>query len=53
MVQSLIASDTEVPFEQQWKDILPTQLMDSKLRCVFEMPLENAKSSPSNKAPGG
>lgn len=22
----------------QWKDVSPDQLMDSKLRCVFEMP---------------
>lgn len=25
----------------QWKDAKPDELMDSKLRCVFEMPSEN------------
>lgn len=24
----------------QWKDISPEQLMDSKLKCVFELPAE-------------
>lgn len=24
----------------QWKDVTPEQLMDSKLRCVFEMPVD-------------
>lgn len=27
----------------QWKDVKPDDLMDSKLRCVFEMPSENDK----------
>lgn len=27
----------------QWKDAKPDELMDSKLRCVFELPSENDK----------
>lgn len=27
----------------QWKDVKPDDLMDSKLRCVFDMPSENDK----------
>lgn len=28
----------------QWKEAKPEELMDSKLRCTFEMPLENDKT---------
>lgn len=28
----------------QWKEAKPEELMDSKLRCVFELPLENEKT---------
>lgn len=28
----------------QWKEVRPDELMDSKLRCVFELPLENEKT---------
>lgn len=28
----------------QWKEAKPDELMDSKLRCVFEMPVENEKT---------
>lgn len=28
----------------QWKEVRPEELMDSKLRCVFELPLENEKT---------
>lgn len=28
----------------QWKEAKPEELMDSKLRCAFEMPLENDKT---------
>lgn len=27
----------------QWKEAKPEELMDSKLRCVFELPTENDK----------
>lgn len=32
----------------KWKDISPEQLMDSKLKCVFEMP---AEGTTQNAAP--
>lgn len=42
MVQTMFAPDgnIDVP-ENMWKDISPNQLMDSKLKCVFELPVEN------------
>jgi len=40
MVQSMYAPDGDFNMEQIWKDITPDQLMDSKLKCVFEMPAE-------------
>lgn len=30
-------------FHLQWKEAKPDELMDSKLRCVFELPSENDK----------
>lgn len=32
----------------QWKEAKPEELMDSKLRCVFEMPMENEKTVEKN-----
>lgn len=41
MVQTVFApDDPQVNFEQFWKSIPADQLMDSKLKCVFEMPAE-------------
>lgn len=40
MVQTVFAPDGDVNLEQLWKDITPEQLMDSKLKCVFELPAE-------------
>jgi hypothetical protein len=46
MVQSLVAPDGDIQFDQLWKDVTPDQLMDSKLRCVFDLPADkNAASS--------
>lgn len=48
MVQTMFAPDG--PFESHeslWKDATPEDLMDSKLKCVFEMPIENSPISPS------
>ncbi|XP_046678443.1 vesicle-associated membrane protein/synaptobrevin-binding protein [Homalodisca vitripennis] len=39
MVQTLIAPEGEVNLEALWKGP-PETLMDSKLKCVFEMPVE-------------
>jgi hypothetical protein len=44
MVQTLFAPDGDVNLEQLWKEIGPEQLMDSKLKCVFEMPVEQNES---------
>ncbi|XP_067096123.1 vesicle-associated membrane protein-associated protein B-like isoform X1 [Osmerus mordax] len=51
MVQSLLAPYDMTDMEGVWKEAKPDDLMDSKLRCAFEMPLENDKThdSDSNK----
>lgn len=36
-------NDMPVFHPHQWKDPKPDDLMDSKLRCVFELPSENDK----------
>jgi len=45
MVQSVIAPDGEFNAEQLWKEVKPEDLMDSKLRCVFEFPDEKKSTS--------
>lgn len=40
MVQSMIMPDGDVHIDSVWKDCNPANLMDSKLRCVFELPEE-------------
>lgn len=45
MVQSLVAPEGELNIEQAWKEVKPEQLMDSKLRCVFELPEDKKVSS--------
>lgn len=37
MVQTVIAPDGEFCVDTLWKDISPDKLMDSKLKCVFDM----------------
>ncbi|XP_051997278.1 vesicle-associated membrane protein-associated protein B-like isoform X2 [Xyrauchen texanus] len=44
MVQSLLAPTDMTDTEGVWKDAKPEELMDSKLKCVFEMPSENEKT---------
>lgn len=58
MVQTVFAPDEEYHFELLWRDINPEQLMDSKLKCVFELPPEQNepgeephKVSPKKSAP--
>lgn len=46
MVQSMIMPEGEVSVEQLWKDVSPDDLMDSKLRCVFELPAETNQTAP-------
>ncbi|XP_064377644.1 vesicle-associated membrane protein-associated protein B/C isoform X1 [Dromaius novaehollandiae] len=41
MVQSMFAPADTSDMEAVWKEAKPEELMDSKLRCVFELPAEN------------
>ncbi|XP_073463676.1 vesicle-associated membrane protein-associated protein B/C [Aquarana catesbeiana] len=43
MVQSIFAPSDITDMEAVWKDAKPDDLMDSKLRCLFELPTENEK----------
>ncbi|XP_062259853.1 VAMP (vesicle-associated membrane protein)-associated protein A, like [Platichthys flesus] len=43
MVQTIFAPSTVSDMDALWKDAKPDDLMDSKLRCVFELPSENDK----------
>ncbi|KAG9356025.1 hypothetical protein JZ751_000869, partial [Albula glossodonta] len=43
MVQTVFAPPNVSDMEAVWKDVKPEDLMDSKLRCVFELPTENDK----------
>lgn len=46
MVQSMIMPEGDVSAEQLWKDVSPDDLMDSKLRCVFELPADTTQAAP-------
>ncbi|XP_055540590.1 vesicle-associated membrane protein/synaptobrevin-binding protein-like [Wyeomyia smithii] len=52
MVQSMIMPEGDVSPEQLWKDVSPDELMDSKLRCVFELPVDNQSSATSAQGTG-
>uniref|UniRef100_A0A3P8YW79 Vesicle-associated membrane protein-associated protein A n=2 Tax=Esox lucius TaxID=8010 RepID=A0A3P8YW79_ESOLU len=43
MVQTVFAPSTATDMDAVWRDAKPDDLMDSKLRCVFELPSENGK----------
>ncbi|KAJ8010608.1 hypothetical protein DPEC_G00076840 [Dallia pectoralis] len=43
MVQTVFAPAAATDMDAVWKDAKPDDLMDSKLRCVFELPSENGK----------
>jgi len=46
MVQSMFAPDGVLENQENlWKDISPENLMDSKLKCVFELPVEQGGDS--------
>lgn len=45
MVQTMIAPDGEINMDSLWKDVNPDNLMDSKLKCVFEMPVDPAAAA--------
>jgi len=48
MVQTIIVPDGDVNFDNLWRDAKPESLMDSKLRCVFDMPPNEAIQNASN-----
>ncbi|XP_041849066.1 VAMP (vesicle-associated membrane protein)-associated protein A, like [Melanotaenia boesemani] len=43
MVQTIFAPPNVSDMDSLWRDANPDDLMDSKLRCVFELPSENDK----------
>ncbi|XP_052339819.1 vesicle-associated membrane protein-associated protein A-like isoform X3 [Oncorhynchus keta] len=43
MVQTIFAPSTATDMDAVWKDATPDDFMDSKLRCVFELPTDNDK----------
>ncbi|TNN60304.1 Vesicle-associated membrane protein-associated protein B [Liparis tanakae] len=51
MVQSMLAPYGMTDMEGVWKEAKPEELMDSKLRCAFEMPLENDKNTELSALP--
>ncbi|XP_023861478.1 vesicle-associated membrane protein-associated protein B-like isoform X2 [Oncorhynchus nerka] len=51
MVQSMLAPYDMTDMEGVWKEAKPEELMDSKLRCAFELPLENDKTSELSSLP--
>ncbi|XP_060075351.1 vesicle-associated membrane protein/synaptobrevin-binding protein-like [Ylistrum balloti] len=49
MVQTLFAPDGPIESQEDlWKEVTPENLMDSKLKCVFELPVDNSHISPSS-----
>ncbi|XP_022082336.1 vesicle-associated membrane protein-associated protein B-like [Acanthaster planci] len=52
MVQSLIAPPGEVNQEEVWKTQESSALMDTKLKCVFELPASQATQAASVVEPG-
>lgn len=43
MVQTMFAPDGPIESQEQlWKEATPDKLMDSKLKCVFEMPADSS-----------
>ncbi|XP_034733731.1 vesicle-associated membrane protein-associated protein B-like isoform X2 [Etheostoma cragini] len=51
MVQSMLAPYDMTDMEGVWKEAKPDELMDSKLRCAFEMPIENDKTTELSTLP--
>ncbi|XP_071521679.1 vesicle-associated membrane protein-associated protein A [Panulirus ornatus] len=48
MVQSLFAGEGEINLDALFREADLSQLMDSKLRCVFELPMDAAAQAPQN-----
>ncbi|XP_048752916.1 vesicle-associated membrane protein/synaptobrevin-binding protein-like isoform X2 [Ostrea edulis] len=50
MVQTMFAPDGPIESQEQlWKEATPDNLMDSKLKCVFEMPADSSNQVPVSK----
>ncbi|XP_072304903.1 vesicle-associated membrane protein-associated protein B-like isoform X3 [Eucyclogobius newberryi] len=47
MVMSMLAPDNMTDMEAVWREARPEELMDTRLRCTFEMPPENEDSEAS------
>ncbi|RWS31381.1 VAMP-associated protein involved in inositol metabolism-like protein [Leptotrombidium deliense] len=45
MVQAVYAPEGEVNQESLWKEVAPETIMDSKLKCVFDVPAGQAQPS--------
>ncbi|XP_065132974.1 VAMP (vesicle-associated membrane protein)-associated protein A, like [Paramisgurnus dabryanus] len=45
MVQTIFAPTAMTDTEAMWKDAKPDELMDSKLRCLFDLPSESDKGN--------
>lgn len=45
MVQTVFAPEGDINIDQLWKEITSDQLMDSKLKCVFEIPVEQDETA--------
>ena len=49
MVQTMFCGEGPIESQEQlWKEVLPEHLMDSKLKCVFEMPAEALQVKKNN-----
>ncbi|CAL1297108.1 unnamed protein product [Larinioides sclopetarius] len=48
MVQTMIMPDGDVNVDNLWRDAKPENLMDSKLRCVFDLPADGTVQNTSN-----
>lgn len=44
MVQALFGPEGDLPIDEQFKQAKPDQLMETKLRCVFELPATDTNS---------
>ncbi|XP_064556343.1 vesicle-associated membrane protein-associated protein B [Drosophila montana] len=55
MVQSVLApQDADLTdLNKLWRELEPDQLMDAKLKCVFEMPPAEANNAENNSGGGG
>ncbi|GFQ99429.1 hypothetical protein TNCT_222882 [Trichonephila clavata] len=48
MVQTMIIPDGDINLDYLWRDTKPENLMDSKLRCVFDLPADGTVQNTSN-----